>query len=90
MQAFLLFLSMFIMVFLLGLQYLNVNRGHVLMAMMTSIGIGLTNLFVLKVVPSDTAGLPELLGYLAGGPIGIATSMWVHEKFVGKKQIKSL
>lgn len=78
-----LFASTFALVFFLGLQSLNVNRGHYLAAFITSFGIGASNLVVLKLAPNATA--VEMVAYLTGGPFGIAASMWVHRHFTRKR-----
>lgn len=72
----LLFVSTFALVFFLGLQSLNVNRGHHLAAFLTSFGIGAANLVVLKLAPD--ASPAEMLAYLTGGPFGIVASMKAH------------
>lgn len=78
-----LFASTFVTVFALGLQSLNVNGGHFVAAFFTSFLIGAGNLVVLKIVP--TASMPEMLAYLAGGPLGIVTSMVVHRHTIGRR-----
>ena len=77
MNALILFVSTWALVLFLGLQSLNVNGGHRLLACLTSFGIGAANLTVLKIMPGPTSTI-ELLAYLAGGPIGIVTSMLIH------------
>lgn len=78
-----LFASTFALVFFLGLQSLNVNRGHYLAAFLTSFGIGASNLIVLKLAPNATA--VEMAAYLTGGPFGIVASMWAHRHFTRKR-----
>lgn len=77
MNALLLFVSTFGLVFALGLQSLNVNGGHRWAAFFTSFGIGLGNLVVLKLAPD--AGPLEIAAYMAGGPLGIVASMAAHQ-----------
>ncbi len=77
MNALILFVSTWALVLFLGLQSLNVNGGHRLLACLTSFGIGAANLTVLKIMPGPTSTI-EILAYLAGGPIGIVTSMLIH------------
>lgn len=84
MTALLIFTATFITVFALGFQSLNVNKGHPKAAFLTSFVIGIGNLAVLKLVP-DTQALLDNAAYLLGGPFGIVASMWVHNKFMGKK-----
>lgn len=78
MTALLLFVSTFVLVFLLGLQSRNVNCGQASAAFLTSFGIGFTQLLLYKLAP-DASGI-EISAYLSGGPFGIVTSMWAHER----------
>jgi hypothetical protein len=86
-HAILLFLSSFFVVFLLGLQSKNVNGNHYVLAALTSTGIGLCNLYVIRAVSIKELSDLALIGYIAGGPIGIVFSMWVHDKFVRPKRV---
>lgn len=83
MTALALFASTYLLVLFLGLQSLNVNGGHRLMAVVTSFGIGAANITILKIMPGPT-GAVELLAYLVGGPAGILTSMAIHPWTVRK------
>lgn len=78
MTAALLFASTFALVFALGLQSLNVNRGHYKAAFVTSFAIGASNLVLFKLAP-EASGM-EIAAYLAGGPLGIVASMWAHRR----------
>ncbi len=74
-----LFLASYVMVFALGFQSRNVNEGHYGLAFMTNALIGTMNFMVLKMVPS-ASGWSEMLAYVAGGPLGIISAMYVHKK----------
>lgn len=76
-----LFASTFALAFFLGLQSLNVNRGHYVAAFVTSFAIGIGQLILYKLAP-EASGL-EIAAYLGGGPFGIITSMWAHRRFFG-------
>lgn len=65
----------------LGLQSLNVNGGHHLMAAVTSFAIGTFNLALLKLVPQPTTVFDNA-AYLLGGPIGILVAMRLHPHLV--------
>ena len=78
-----LFLSAFFTVFLLGFQQQNVIGRHYLAATIVSIGIGLAQIFLYRLVP--TASLTEILATLAGGPIGITAAMYLHPKILRRK-----
>lgn len=77
MTALFLFVATFCLVLFLGLQSLNVNGNHKLLAAITSFGIGASNITILKIMPGPTDGL-EVAAYLIGGPAGILTSMLIH------------
>lgn len=88
MNALFIFAATFAVVLFLGLQSLNVNGGHRLLAVLTSFGIGAANLFILKAMPGPTGGL-ELAAYMTGGPLGIYVSMCIHPwvaRRVGRKK----
>lgn len=86
MTAAALFFSSFVLVFALGFQSLNVNRGHRIAAFFTSFAIGLSQLFALRVIPSPATGELEMLAYLLGGPFGIVASMVAHPYIVGRRK----
>jgi hypothetical protein len=76
MTALALFASTFALVFLLGVQQLNVQHGHQAAAFVTSLFIGASQLALYKMAP-DAGGL-EIACYLAGGPIAIICAMRIH------------
>lgn len=82
MTALAIFASTFFLVFFLGLQSLNVNRGHYLAAFITSLGIGVGNLVLYKLAP-NASGI-EIAAFLAGGPFGIVSSMLFHRRFFNR------
>lgn len=84
MNALILFASTFALVFALGMQSLNVNGGHAKAAFVNSLLIGAMQMVLLKLGPN--ADWLEIAGYLAGGPFGIVTSMYVHKHTLGKKR----
>lgn len=83
MNALVIFGSTFVLVFALGFQSLNVNKGHYVAAFFTSFMIGASNLVILKTVPQGDTWL--IVAYLLGGPFGIIASMWIHKRTLGKK-----
>lgn len=68
--------STFSVVFLLGVQQLNVQGQHTVAAFVTSIAIGCSQLVLFKMVP-DASGT-EIIAYLSGGPLGIVAAMKAH------------
>lgn len=72
-NALLLLVSTFGLVFALGLQSQLVNNGHFVAAFANSLAIGTANLVLFKLAPN--AGGIEVAGYLIGGPFGIVASM---------------
>ena len=81
MSAIAIFFACFAVVFLLGIQQLNVNGRHYIAAMLTSYGIGTAQLFLLKVMPQPTSNW-EIVAYLNAGPIAIACAMAAHPGLV--------
>lgn len=77
MSALLLFVVTFVLVFLLGIQQLNVQFGQRLQAFITSLAIAWLQLVLLKLMPQPTNWL-ENTGYLLGGPFGILAAMASH------------
>lgn len=80
-----LFLSSFFVVFLLGFQSLNVNKGYKLLACFTSLGIAVCNYVLYKLIPNKEMGLTEFLFYASGGPMGILLSMHIHDLMETRK-----
>lgn len=79
------FVVNFTMVFALGFQSRNVNEGHYGLAFCTNLLIGVMNALILKLVPqADSWQL--LVAYVAGGPFGIVTAMFVHHRLVRRKK----
>lgn len=76
MTALTLFASTFTLVFLLGVQQLNVQHGHLAAAAVTSLFIGLSQLALYKLAP-DASGM-EIAAYLSGGPLAIVCAMKAH------------
>ncbi len=77
MNALFLFAATYFLVLFLGLQSLNVQGGHRFLSALTSFGIGVANLTVLKIMPGPT-GVIEIAAYLMGGPLGVVTSIAIH------------
>lgn len=82
----LIFLSTFITVFALGFQSLNVNNGHRMAAVMTSLLISGGNIVILKIIPNGDIVSINTLAYVLGGPVGIYCSMIAHAKFMKNKR----
>lgn len=80
MTELILFLSTASLVFLLGIQQLNVHGGHYLLAVITSFFIGGTQIFLWRTMP--TASITEIASTLAGGPVGIVLAMRFHPVLV--------
>lgn len=83
MSELMLFSSSFALVFFLGLQSLNTNRGHYVAAFFTSFAIGISNLMLFKLAPE--ADPSEMVAFILGGPGGIVSSMLFHKRFFKKK-----
>lgn len=77
MTALMLFGITFALVYLLGIQQLNVQFGQRTQAFLTSALIAFCQLQLLKVMPQPTTWL-ENAGYLSGGSFGILAAMSSH------------
>ena len=76
------FFSTYLLVLFLGLQSLHVNGGHYKAAFVTSLGISAMQMVLLKLGPN--AGWTEIAAFMAGGPFGIVTSMWIYRRTLGR------
>lgn len=85
MNELILFISTASLVFLLGVQQLNVHGNHTFLAVITSLLIGGAQIYLWRTIPS--ASLSKIIAVLAGGPIGIVLAMKLHPILV--KIIKS-
>ena len=77
-----LFVSQFLLVFLLGFQSLNVVRGYYVLAFLTSMLLGVAGWFTINIVAN--ASMYDVLSitfivYIFAGPIAIISAMRVHE-----------
>ena len=84
MTELILFASVFVSVFALGVQSLNVNNGHYLAAFVTSFVIGVAHLALYRYMPDPT--WTQIAAYLTGGPFGIVTAMWFHKRTIGRRR----
>lgn len=80
MNELILFGSTFASVFALGFQSQNVNNGHYVAAFLTSFLIGSSQIVLYKLVPG--ADMSQIAATLAGGPLGITASMFIHKRFM--------
>lgn len=76
--AMLIFASTFVAVFTLGLQSRLVNTENYAGAGINSLFISAGHIALYKVMPES--GGVEMLGYFAGGVIGITLSIWFHKR----------
>jgi len=78
MLSFYLFLSTYLMVFLLVAQSLIVNNGLYLPAFFNSILIGAANIMLYKLAPSANGF--EIVAFILGGPLGNLTAMLLFKR----------
>jgi hypothetical protein len=84
------FIAQFSMIWLLGLQSINVNRGHKLIAALTSFALGIVGFYVTGTVASayhEGMMSPMFISFILAGPCGILFSMYSHPyivKFFGR------
>lgn len=79
------FIAQFLMIFLLGLQSINVNRGHKLIAALTSFGLGVAGFYVTgTIAQAYQEGMfsSTFISFIFAGPCGIVCSMFAHPHLV--------
>lgn len=74
------YVSSFVVVFLLGLQSKNVNRSRYVAAALTSIGISLSQFVFVKYAANGSYFV--LFVMALGGAMGIVTSIYVHDHHI--------
>lgn len=83
-----LFGSSFAVVFLLGIQSKNVMHSRYVAAMLTSLGISAANFLFVKY--ASVGGSIEFFTAAVGGMLGIASSIYLYDKFTRRKAAKTL
>jgi hypothetical protein len=82
-DALIIFLGNFTVVFLLGIQSRNVQAGRYLAAVLTSAGINVSNFIFVKYAAN---GALSVLGVSTiGGCAGIATAIWFYQHVIERK-----
>lgn len=84
MNPVLVFLSQFVYVMLLGLQSRNVRDGQTFAACVTSTFLGFLGVFLMGSIARvmvDGGSYWIIFAYVAAGPCGIATAIWMHDWF---------
>lgn len=79
------FLAGFASVFAAGFQSRNVNHGNYGWAAGTSFAIAITSATIWTKITAPDAGLLEASVYGLSGMCAITSSMWVHQRFIAKK-----
>lgn len=70
------FMSQFLMVFLLGLQTINVAHANILLAMITSLLLGICGFFTYsRIAECRTPYTKVWYNYIFAGPCGITASI---------------
>ena len=82
-----LFGSSFAVVFLLGIQSKNVMHSRYVAAMLTSLGISAANFLFVKY--ASVGGSIEFFTAAVGGMLGIASSIYLYDKFTRRKAAKT-
>jgi uncharacterized membrane protein YfcA len=75
-QPFLIFLSVYAQIFLLGIQTYNIINKDIVYAAFTSAGISVTWLFSVR--NANDRNLINTLAYVAGGMLGAITSIVIQ------------
>ena len=85
MSALIIFISQFLVVFILGMQSQMVRDKNIAGAGVGSLLIGISQFFVFSIIGSmgaDDLLRPEGLAFLLSGPLAIVTSIKVHPYIV--------
>jgi hypothetical protein len=82
----LLFLSQFVCVLLLVIQSVNNNHGRTMLAGITSVGIGMTQIVSFKLLPGADGW--EVAAFIAAGPVANTAAQWLKRHDISK--IKAL
>lgn len=80
-----LFLASFLIVFLLGIQQLNVEHRKYLYSAITSVGITSANYFLFKKLPTSNFEIVQFIFFSSGGALGVIASMYIHDKLMPKE-----
>jgi hypothetical protein len=80
----LLFFASFIVVFLLGIQQLNVEYRKYFASAITSVGLALSNYMLFKILPVGDFQFVQFLEYSLGGMLGVTLAMYAHDHFFPK------
>lgn len=75
----------YVSVFALGFQSRNVNHGNYLWAAGTSLFVGVSQAYLWKHIIKDGEFLAALT-YGIAGSLAIVSSMYVHERFISKRE----
>ncbi len=76
-----LFLAAFTTVFLLVFQQQNVIHKYYVLAVLTSFGITLGQIFIIHGIAADT-NIVNVSMMMLGGGTGVVVSMFLHERLV--------
>lgn len=91
MENIIVFVSQFLLIYLLGFQQLNVVKGYYFLAFMTSLFLGIAGWFTITIL--STMNTYEILtitffAYIISGPIAIVCSMKTHSLMDKRKNAK--
>lgn len=79
------FLAQFVMIWFLGLQSINVNRGHKLIAALTSFCLGVAGFYVTGTIAEvyhEGMFTSMFLSFVLAGPCGIVSAMYCHPRII--------
>ena len=81
------FIAQFFFIFLKGLQQINVIKERYLVSIFVSFGLGICGLLTMGIIAKAvTVGShwSVYVGFLVGGPVGIAAAIWMEKKYGSK------
>ena len=88
----LIFIAQFCMIFLLGIQSMNIRDGNKLFAAITSLLLGMCGWYITGIISSAYNGgnviTPEFFSFLVAGPVGIVCSIVFYD-YLGRNKCRT-
>jgi ABC-type phosphate transport system permease subunit len=92
MEAVLVFVAQYFFILFKGLQQINVIKERYAVSMLVSFGLGVCGLLTMGIVAKAVvmgSHWTVYVGFLAGGPVGIVSAIWLEKKY-GNRESKTI
>ena len=92
MEAVVVFIAQYFFIMFKGLQQINVIKERYMLSMLISFGLGVCGLLTMGIVAKAVvvgSHWTVYVGFLAGGPMGIVSAIWLEEKY-GNRESKEV